>query len=391
MLSASGGDDAIRWYEQASICEKFSVAPGWNLLSVPVVLGDMSPAALFPEATSAAFAYAPGTGYTAADPLEPARGYWVKFASRPVYEICGRPVAPQEIPVASGWNMIGAFEATWAVAGLESAPAGIITSSYFAYASGTGYSAATHLKPGQGYWVKANESGVIRPAASKQGAPEPALVAAAGEADPAWVRLVVEDGLGRRRTLYLSAGEAAERFELPPLPPGGGFDVRFEGGRSALSEASGTLQLQGLTSPVRLEAVYLAGGVLRVGDGLGGTLLAATLKEGETLTLPSGLSAVEVAVEGGAVGLPSVYSLGQNYPNPFNPTTEIRFTLPQTSAVKIEVYDLLGRRVAVLVEGELAAGRHRVRFDAAGLASGVYVYRMEAGAYVETRRLTLLR
>ena len=57
----------------------------------------------------------------------------------------------------------------------------------------------------------------------------------------------------------------------------------------------------------------------------------------------------------------------------------------------IAVYDLLGRRVAVLVDGEVAAGHHGVRFEAGHLASGVYVYRMVAGAYVETRRLTLVR
>ena len=88
---------------------------------------------------------------------------------------------------------------------------------------------------------------------------------------------------------------------------------------------------------------------------------------------------------------PEVFSLNQNYPNPFNPSTTIRYELPQRSHVTLSVFNALGQKVATLVEGEMEAGSHEVRFDAAHLASGVYVYRLVAGAHVQARKLSLLR
>jgi uncharacterized protein (DUF1501 family) len=88
---------------------------------------------------------------------------------------------------------------------------------------------------------------------------------------------------------------------------------------------------------------------------------------------------------------PTGFSLEQNYPNPFNPTTVFSCQLPVASMVRLVVYDILGREVAVLIDGEMPAGRHSVTFDARDLASGVYLYRLEAGTFIETKRMTLLR
>ncbi len=88
---------------------------------------------------------------------------------------------------------------------------------------------------------------------------------------------------------------------------------------------------------------------------------------------------------------PAAFTLDQNYPNPFNPSTTIRYGLPHKSQVSLMVYNTLGQLVAQLVNGEMEAGYHEVRFDASRLSSGVYFYRLLAGTYVETRRLLLLR
>jgi hypothetical protein len=88
---------------------------------------------------------------------------------------------------------------------------------------------------------------------------------------------------------------------------------------------------------------------------------------------------------------PASFSLGQNYPNPFNPVTTISYSVPSRTNVELAVYDLLGQRVALLVDGEQEAGVHQVRFDGSSLASGVYIYRLRAGSSTETKKLSLLR
>ena len=90
-------------------------------------------------------------------------------------------------------------------------------------------------------------------------------------------------------------------------------------------------------------------------------------------------------------GVPASYSLGQNYPNPFNPSTVIEYAVPRSTQVTLEVFDLLGRSVRTLVSGEQSVGAHSVRFDAAGLSSGVYFYRLKADAFTQTRKLMILR
>jgi hypothetical protein len=88
---------------------------------------------------------------------------------------------------------------------------------------------------------------------------------------------------------------------------------------------------------------------------------------------------------------PDYYELQQNYPNPFNPSTTIRYGLPNRTHVLLTVYNTLGQLVAQLVDGEMERGYHEARFDGAGLSSGVYFYRMQAGSYEETRKFLLIR
>ena len=88
---------------------------------------------------------------------------------------------------------------------------------------------------------------------------------------------------------------------------------------------------------------------------------------------------------------PAGYSLSHNYPNPFNPSTTIKFELPKSSVVRLSVYDILGREVAVLVNERREAGVYEVKFDGSNLASGVYFYRLTAGDFVSTKRMLVLR
>ncbi len=90
-------------------------------------------------------------------------------------------------------------------------------------------------------------------------------------------------------------------------------------------------------------------------------------------------------------GVPTKFELAQNYPNPFNPMTNLSFVIRHSAFVSLSVYDVTGKEVASLVNEELAAGSHQRMFDASGLSSGVYYYRLQAGDFVQTKRMTLLK
>ena len=104
-----------------------------------------------------------------------------------------------------------------------------------------------------------------------------------------------------------------------------------------------------------------------------------------TLGLPTETSADELAEN------PESFHLRQNYPNPFNPDTQIRYELPEEASVTLVVYNTLGREVARLVSETQSAGEYQVSFDASGLSSGIYIYRLRAGEFEQTRSMMLVK
>jgi CubicO group peptidase (beta-lactamase class C family) len=112
-------------------------------------------------------------------------------------------------------------------------------------------------------------------------------------------------------------------------------------------------------------------------------------KSGMRQMLSEALTAVSVRV--GTAAFPERCQLFQNYPNPFNPNSDIRYQISEFSNVRLAVYDVLGREVAVLVDEKKAPGTYQVRFDASVLPSGVYFYRLQSGRYTETKKLLLIR
>jgi len=91
--------------------------------------------------------------------------------------------------------------------------------------------------------------------------------------------------------------------------------------------------------------------------------------------------------------MPSKYILEQNYPNPFNPSTEIKFSIPQNSNVKLELFNMIGEKVATLINEEMAAGSHNYQLSISNyqLSSGIYLYKLQSGSFVQTRKLMLLK
>ena len=105
----------------------------------------------------------------------------------------------------------------------------------------------------------------------------------------------------------------------------------------------------------------------------------------------SDVASLLVGVNEVSIEIPKEYSISQNYPNPFNPTTKIKFALPQNGMTKIIIYDLLGREVQTIINNELRAGYHEINFDASNFHSGVYFYRIQAGNFIQTKKMILMK
>lgn len=136
--------------------------------------------------------------------------------------------------------------------------------------------------------------------------------------------------------------------------------------------------------------VYDSGTFIDV--GLGADVCADTIIVNGTHIGSGTFCGGSLSVKNGVdLGTPTEFSLSQNYPNPFNPSTTISYQLVKQSHVTLKVFDVLGREVATLVNGLEEPGYKSVKFEASKLPSGVYYYRLQAGNYVETKKLLLLR
>lgn len=206
-----------------------------------------------------------------------------------------------------------------------------------------------------------------------------------------------------------TTGVPAERFMIcdstkSPTFTSAAFDgtrylitwVEFAGSiriRARVFDASGDPVDSAFTAFGTVEEKFPIGGVGGFVDGrfvLSATRLNHDMSEGDIYGLFLPATTTEIRdMESGVH--PGEFSLSQNYPNPFNPTTRISFSLKTSGFISLKVYDLLGREVATLIDGEVEAGTRTVEFEALGLSSGVYFYQLRAGAFVQVRKMALVK
>lgn len=392
-------EDSLKLMRISSTASSASVAAGWNLISIPVEAADMRKSILFPG-TPNAFAY--HAGYTIKDTFQTGLGYWIKFPSTQTVSILGQARTQDTVSVARDWNIIGTLSSPVTVSSVAAQNAGIVAGSFFGYRHG--YYIADTLEPLQGYWMKAKQSGGLMMNAS--------LVMPKGvEQDSSlaeFSRMTIVDAVGSQQTLFFGTqpgnssqevGVDGSRWELPPVPPVGVFDVRFESGRFLESVPQGTtgqfpLLISSARYPVTIGWQVKSATVtasLTAGDR------EISLKGNGTTSIYTRQSAVVLTL-GDSRGLPKGYALEQNYPNPFNPTTTLRYQLPVNSRVTLKIYNVLGQVVQTLVDGVESGGYKSTEWNASGVASGMYFYRLEATStsdptksFTQVKKMLLLK
>jgi hypothetical protein len=390
----------------STVSVAFGVAAGWNMISNPVVAPNDSVIRLFPgSAIPYAFAFVPSVGYQQRYRMDAGIGYWGKFTSGQGVDIAGTYTLSDSIPVAAGWNMIGSISVPVDTATIVQVPAGNLTSVYFGYNSG--YAADSLIRPGKAYWVKAGTAGTLV-LQSTGPVPAPALSRpnTPGMLDNL-TTFTITDAQGAAQTLYLAGGMMkgldCNRFEMPPAPPEGAFDVRFDSQRQI------EVALPGVHTTLPL-AIRSSAWPVTLRWDIRGDLAGLALRTGTTTRALQGSGAVRIAgpalggiaVEVAGAGVPKEFALTQNYPNPFNPTTTISYALAVDARASVKVFDLLGRQVATLVDDIQPAGTRAVQWNgrnASGLqvSSGVYFYRLEAApvsggaAFTSMKKMLLLK
>jgi hypothetical protein len=224
--------------------------------------------------------------------------------------------------------------------------------------------------------------------------------------------LAVEDQAGARQELYfggtLDNPDDIRFFAMPPVAPQGSFDVRFTNDARLVEGTDAVIQLQSAHYPMTVSIVQMPEaeivGNLIIEEMIAGQAVAEhILAENEPVSIAEGnvdkarlsVRTTSTASEDGDV-LPGAFRVVGNYPNPFNPTTTLLFDLPASGTVSVKVFDLVGRQVLEVPAAAFGPGAgQEVQIDASALASGIYIYRIEAAMTGETTaqagRMTLLK
>ena len=133
------------------------------------------------------------------------------------------------------------------------------------------------------------------------------------------------------------------------------------------------------------ESVFFSGGFSK---GLAKPFYLSTGGRGELFTH---ITDSVLGFTGNKIQKLNTFHLSQNYPNPFNPSTKIKFTLPKPENVKVEIYNTIGQKVETLINKHMKVGHHTLEFNGQKLSSGIYFYRIEAGEYMDVKKMVLLR
>jgi hypothetical protein len=343
------------------------------------------------------FKYTQGVGYESVPEMETGRGYWMNHLTVRTYNWNGTVQSGILYPkldfaerkpfsAGTGWIMIGGYDYSAATEFLRTNPENKkAASSVFKYVPGTGYVSTTVMEPGLGYWVEVTGACDIYIPGPFSGTlakdPVNALISSAKG------RIIVTDAIGQSYTLYASdASIDVNRFNLPPVPPAGLFDVRFGSQRFGENlDKIQTINLNGVVYPV---SIKVDGINISLEDAVTGSKIQSSMNGSSFVIDNKSISVLKVQSDN---VVPSEYALEQNYPNPFNPTTTIKFSIPEVAIVKLTIYNALGQKVAEVVNSTLEAGLYSFNWDASNVASGLYFYELNTNNFSSIKKMMLLK
>lgn len=393
------------------------VSQGWNMISsfvspkdstLDTILVRIKPRMVIMK-NGAGQIYWPAFGINTIGSWNYRQGYQMYMQSADTLSITGPELTPQgtSISLVQGWNLVAYLRNSPMRA--DSALAGIVNNLVIAknnvgqvYWPTFSINTIGSMKPGQGYQMYLTQASTLFYPANSGSVPASLLSKAHVIADaadvpsPAHYRLPVSN----------TGANAILLVESPELNQGDEIAVwtakKMLVGSGLMSQGKALVTIWGdnsitgdiLEGAVDGESLLLT--VWSAGDHNERSLSISSLRDALTgreiaNTLHYKTDAVWIVRVTGMKQIPESFSLSQNYPNPFNPSTTIKYGLPHDTKVTLEIYGVLGQLVAVAVDEEQKAGYYEIVFANSGLASGVYFYRLQAGSFIETKKMMILR
>jgi len=382
--------------------------------------------------------------YPGALAVAPGRAYWLITTSAETYGAAGVSIRPNRVsldsvyysvPLLQGWNQVGnpyPFNVNWSdilfddngtILDRSDDLSAVIEDVAYVY-NGSSYSSSTTIPGWGGVFVNALKSGVAllikcQNAGGAITKPPANMIATADTPD--WqLELSLTSGdkadRGNFAGVHPEALESADRFDYcePPMAPegcmlafklpgqegplrridyrpdftdGATWDIAFSAG---LGRRLTVLGIDAIPAGMQVCLIYNVGQTVHLEDGvevsIPNDVSSAQLVVGKDLYISNQISKV----------IPEDFALSQNFPNPFNPSTTLRFALPKALHVELAVYNMLGQKVATVVDGHMGAGHHAVVWEGRNetgqqVASGVYFYRLQAGDFSQTKKMMLLK
>jgi len=356
---------------------------GWNLVGLPLDVEDLNYLTIFPDAIeNTLFSF--DDAYMIDTTLIQGEGYWLRFDSSGTTTIIGHPINELVISLSEGWNLVSGLHYDLSVYSINDPDSTIVPNTLFGFSDA--YFPTEELVPGKGYWIRAFQDGDV-------------TISGSGLARISSQEFSLNDKANTLTVngmdLYFGVeilGRERLSYSLPPKPPTGAFDVRFKGDTRVTKEKA---EIEVMSTSETITIAYNV--VINAGEYMNWVLTSENGKDyilegtGE-ITVPS----AETFVLNRVPVIPITFALHQNFPNPFNPITTLRYDLPSDALVTLSIYDMLGREITQLVNTHQQAGFKAVQWDATdsmgrAVSAGVYLYKIQAGEFVQTKKMVLLK
>jgi len=358
----------------------FTNLSDWNMVGLSVGVEDENVSIIFPEAIDGTL-YSFDGSYILEENLVNGQGYWLRFDNAGSTTISGTPINELTITLSEGWNMISGISTPVSVDVIID-PSGLIIPGTVYGFNGSYFSEST-IETGYGYWLRSGGDGEI-------------TLSESGNSRK-MVRVHLPESANTLRvngqTLYFGVDIPYHdrlSYSLPPKPPAGAFDMRFEGDWKYTGE-SGTMELMANSDFVNMEYVVHDDENWELIDSKNSSIYNLI---GSGTLIISGKSTDFYLRK--VPSLPSQYSLLQNYPNPFNPVTFITYTNLEMSYIEVLVYNLAGQEINKLVSEVKTPGKYSISWDGTDnlgnpVASGVYFYSFHGNGFSDMKKMILMK